>query len=321
MKVASEAPARATIPPDGAGPAEETSPTRWAIAAAALVIVAGIVLRFATRSDLWLDEALSVNISRLPYGDIPEWLRHDGAPPLYYFMLHAWTDVFGTTDFAVRSLSGILSVATFVSMCVAVRGRVRLRDTHVLPRDAARDGRIPRRPATPRTTVPRPPGRRRADHRPAAVHALLVLLPDRCGRGAAGLAGVAGVGRRPTPCRPGGARRARRGCDHVPAVDPDLPLPVAAHRNPVGRPDLHDGVLRVCVTGLRGRRAFGGVRPSGRPDHVDDRRRVRARHRSVPHRARRTDASGRPSRDADLGGHALAGRRVRVRDARDVCRP
>ena len=106
MKVASEAPARATIPPDGAGPAEDTSPTRWAIAAAALVIVAGIVLRFATRSDLWLDEALSVNISRLPYGDIPEWLRRDGAPPLYYFMLHAWTDVFGTTDFAVRSLSG-----------------------------------------------------------------------------------------------------------------------------------------------------------------------------------------------------------------------
>src|SRR6266567_3480052 len=121
MKVASEAPARATIPPDGAGPAEDTSPTRWAIAAAALVIVAGIVLRFATRSDLWLDEALSVNISRLPYGDIPEWLRHDGAPPLYYFMLHAWTDVFGTTDFAVRSLSGILSVATFVPMWFAGR--------------------------------------------------------------------------------------------------------------------------------------------------------------------------------------------------------
>jgi 4-amino-4-deoxy-L-arabinose transferase-like glycosyltransferase len=121
MKVASEAPARATSPPDGAGPPEDTSPARWVVAAAALVIVAGIVLRFATRSDLWLDEALSVNISRLPYGDIPEWLRHDGAPPLYYFMLHAWTDVFGTTDFAVRSLSGVLSVATFVPMWFAGR--------------------------------------------------------------------------------------------------------------------------------------------------------------------------------------------------------
>ena len=121
MKVASEAPARATSRPDGAAPPEEGSPARWVVAAAALVIVAGIVLRFATRSDLWLDEALSVNISRLPYGDIPEWLRHDGAPPLYYFMLHAWTDVFGTTDLAVRSLSGVLSVATFVPMWFAGR--------------------------------------------------------------------------------------------------------------------------------------------------------------------------------------------------------
>ena len=121
MKVASEAPARATSPPDGAGTAEQSSPAWWVVAAAALVIVAGIVLRFVTRSDLWLDEALSVNISRLPYRDIPDWLRHDGAPPLYYFMLHAWTDVFGTSDLAVRSMSGVLSVATFVPMWFAGR--------------------------------------------------------------------------------------------------------------------------------------------------------------------------------------------------------
>ena len=60
------------------------------------MIAAGIVFRFATRTDLWLDEALSVNIARLPFGDIQDWLRHDGAPPLYYVILHAWTDVFGT---------------------------------------------------------------------------------------------------------------------------------------------------------------------------------------------------------------------------------
>ena len=341
MKVASEAPARATSPPDGAAPEDESSPSRWLVAAAVLVIAAGIVMRFATRSDLWLDEALSVNISRLPYGDIPEWLRHDGAPPLYYFMLHAWTDVFGTSDFAVRSLSGVVSVATFVPMWFAGRrvgGRAGAwiavlilasspfaigfgSDAHVLARDAARDGRLPGRPATPRTSVARPPGRRRAHHRPAPVHALLVLLPDRGGGRAVDLAGVAECGRGTATCGAVGPRRARGRGHHVPALDPDLPVPVGAHRNAVGRRHLRDGVVRVRAPRLRRGRALGGVRPPGRPHHAGDRRRVRACDRPVPHRARRAHSARCPGRDGDLGGHAPAGRRVRVRHARHVRRP
>jgi mannosyltransferase len=121
MSVASEVPARATSPPDGSKPSEEGSPARWVVVAAVLVIVAGVVMRFVALSELWLDEALSVNIARLPLGDIPDWLRHDGAPPLYYFMLHAWTDAFGISNLAVRSLSGILSAATLVPMWFAGR--------------------------------------------------------------------------------------------------------------------------------------------------------------------------------------------------------
>ena len=82
------------------------------LVAGAVVVVAGIVLRFVTRSDLWLDEALSVNIARLPFSDLHEALKHDGAPPLYYVLLHLWIEVFGSSDFAVRSLSGVISVAT-----------------------------------------------------------------------------------------------------------------------------------------------------------------------------------------------------------------
>lgn len=81
-------------------------------AAVALVIAVGMVLRFWTRSHLWLDEALTVNIARLPLRDIPAALRHDGAPPLYYFLLHGWMRIFGTSDAAVRSLGGVLAVAT-----------------------------------------------------------------------------------------------------------------------------------------------------------------------------------------------------------------
>jgi mannosyltransferase len=76
------------------------------------ILAAAVVLRFWARVDLWLDEALSVNIARLPLDQIPDALRHDGHPPLYYFLLHGWMRVFGSGDVAVRALSGVLAVAT-----------------------------------------------------------------------------------------------------------------------------------------------------------------------------------------------------------------
>jgi 4-amino-4-deoxy-L-arabinose transferase-like glycosyltransferase len=77
-----------------------------------LAIVVGIALRFVANSPLWFDEALSVNIARLPLSSLPDALRQDGAPPLFYAVLHVWTELFGTGDGAVRALSGVVSVAT-----------------------------------------------------------------------------------------------------------------------------------------------------------------------------------------------------------------
>lgn len=73
-------------------------------------IVVGLFLRFTTTSKLWLDEALGVNIASAPMGQLVNHLRNDGAPPLYYGLLHYWIAVFGGSDFAVRSLSGVFSV-------------------------------------------------------------------------------------------------------------------------------------------------------------------------------------------------------------------
>ncbi len=84
----------------------------WAVLFVVAVLAVGTVLRFWTRSDLWLDEALSVNIARLPLSDLHNALRHDGAPPLYYVLLHFWIRAFGIGDLATRSLSGLLSLAT-----------------------------------------------------------------------------------------------------------------------------------------------------------------------------------------------------------------
>lgn len=73
-------------------------------------IVIGILLRFTTSSKLWLDEALGVNIASGPIGQLVSHLRNDGAPPLYYLLLHCWISLFGDSDFTVRALSGVFSV-------------------------------------------------------------------------------------------------------------------------------------------------------------------------------------------------------------------
>jgi len=99
--------------PTGAPETEDAhSTSRLLVATVAVVVLVGVVLRFVTRSDLWLDEALSVNIAKLPFSKLHDALRHDGAPPVYYVVLHGWISVFGSSDLAVRSLSGLFGVAS-----------------------------------------------------------------------------------------------------------------------------------------------------------------------------------------------------------------
>ena len=121
------------LPPEDQAPAPETpviiEPTgplpnwveRLLLVAVAAVLVVGVVLRFWTRSALWLDEALTVNIAKQPLHTLPTYLKHDGAPPLYYVLLHFWMKVFGSGNLGVRSLSGVLSLATLPVGWLAAR--------------------------------------------------------------------------------------------------------------------------------------------------------------------------------------------------------
>src|SRR5665213_218919 len=80
--------------------------------AVAVVGAAGDGLVFTTHSALWLDEALTVDRARLPISQIADSVKHDGAPPLYYYLLHFWMRLFGQSNFATRSLSGVIGVIT-----------------------------------------------------------------------------------------------------------------------------------------------------------------------------------------------------------------
>jgi mannosyltransferase len=75
-----------------------------------LCVAIGAVLRFTPATPLWLDEALSVNIAKAPLGDIAGLLERDGHPPLYYWMLHGWIELFGDGPVAVRSLSAVFGL-------------------------------------------------------------------------------------------------------------------------------------------------------------------------------------------------------------------
>jgi mannosyltransferase len=113
-------------------PGDATRASTWPApglltAAAVLAVAAGVILRFWTTSDLWLDEALTVNIASQPLSHLHRLLERDGAPPLYYVLLHVWMKAFGSSDLAVRSLSGVMSCATLPLAWIAGRrlgGRV-----------------------------------------------------------------------------------------------------------------------------------------------------------------------------------------------------
>jgi hypothetical protein len=111
MKVDPAAPRPEAPHPPVADPGDgtRTRPLLIGILVAGVLAIA-VVFRFATKSDLWLDEALTVNIAKLPLSHLTDALKRDGAPPLYYVMLHAWIQVFGSSDVAVRALSGVLGV-------------------------------------------------------------------------------------------------------------------------------------------------------------------------------------------------------------------
>ena len=88
----------------------------------------GLGFRFYSESHLWLDEALTVNISALPVSQIPNALKHDGAPPLFYYLLHYWMTLVGMTDFDLRILPGLFSVATIpvIYLCGKKIGRTKV---------------------------------------------------------------------------------------------------------------------------------------------------------------------------------------------------
>jgi mannosyltransferase len=89
----------------------------WRLVERDKVLVAGLVaLAFALRAPnlgraYWIDEGISVGIASHHAGQIPSLLTRDGSPPLFYFLLHYWMALFGTSEIATHFLPLVVSLA------------------------------------------------------------------------------------------------------------------------------------------------------------------------------------------------------------------
>ena len=63
----------------------------------------------------WLDEGLSIGFSSHSIGEIAGLLRQDGSPPLYYWILHGWIRLFGSSESATHLLSLVFALGTVVA--------------------------------------------------------------------------------------------------------------------------------------------------------------------------------------------------------------
>src|SRR5689334_17490425 len=73
----------------------------WVIIVVALVVLVGASAYMRTRyisGQFWMDEAITTGIASHPLSAIPGLLRHDGSPPLFYFLLHFWIKAFGAGE-------------------------------------------------------------------------------------------------------------------------------------------------------------------------------------------------------------------------------
>jgi mannosyltransferase len=91
--------------------ATSTAGLRWPALTVVALVLAGIGLRFVSVGPLWLDEAQSVSIAAGPVHLLPQALRTDGAPPLWYLLLHVWIRLFGDSTYSVRLLEVVPAIA------------------------------------------------------------------------------------------------------------------------------------------------------------------------------------------------------------------
>jgi mannosyltransferase len=80
------------------------------------ILLLAFVLRlfYLSHESIWLDEGISIAMAKLNFAQLVDKSAVDSFPPLYYLLLHYWMLLFGDSEFSVRFLSLVFSLASIV---------------------------------------------------------------------------------------------------------------------------------------------------------------------------------------------------------------
>ncbi len=81
-----------------------------------LVVFVTIAASTVTKFSIWFDEAFGSYLIRFNFFDLTRYTAFDVHPPLYYWLLKAWSLVFGNTELGIRSFSVFFGAVTIIGM-------------------------------------------------------------------------------------------------------------------------------------------------------------------------------------------------------------
>ncbi|MFN2225509.1 MAG: glycosyltransferase family 39 protein, partial [Anaerolineae bacterium] len=86
-------------------------------------LAVGLRLYRLDGQSLWYDEAFSAYLANMDLGEITARTAADIQPPLYYYLLHGWIQLFGDSEFSLRWLSALFGMLT-VPLIYALAGQL-----------------------------------------------------------------------------------------------------------------------------------------------------------------------------------------------------
>ncbi len=93
----------------------------WGDVLALTLLSAVVNFHRLTAQSFWADEGNSIAQARRSLQEIFVHAALDIHPPLYYILLHAWTRVFGFSEFAIRSLSAVAGIGVVLLVWLVAR--------------------------------------------------------------------------------------------------------------------------------------------------------------------------------------------------------